>query len=207
MTDQLVVQLRHATLRMPLRPFAVHYWFAVGAAGTIDWQRWEVWQKPNCCPTSWGHVHLNLMPPDSAVGGGPCRINCEWRGAAARRIAAMLATPTEYPYWHRYHYWPGPNSNTYAAWVLRAAGISPDLDPRAFGKDFRGDWGFSAGWGKGHMHCETPLIGIRINHIAGLEIHLLGATFGLGFSPLRIKTPAGILPSARTFPGFDGSIE
>ena len=203
MTSNLVVQLRHATLRMPLRPFAVHCWFTVGMAGA--WQRWEVWQKPNSCPTSWGYVHLNLMSPDSGVGGGPCRVCSEWRGDSARHIAAVLATPTEYPYWHRYHYWPGPNSNTYAAWVLHKAGIVPDLDPRAFGKDFRGDWGCSAGWGNGHMHCETPLIGMRINHTAGFEIHLLGATLGIGFGPFRIKTPIGIVPSPSYLPPAGGS--
>jgi hypothetical protein len=33
--------------------------------------------------------------------------------------------------------WPGPNSNTFAAWVLREAGVAEPLDPRGIGRNYR----------------------------------------------------------------------
>ena len=62
----------------------------------------------------------------------------EWRGDDARKLRAVLERAHAYPHCHLYRYWPGPNSNTYAAWALRKAGLAHDLDPRAFGKDFPG---------------------------------------------------------------------
>jgi hypothetical protein len=32
--------------------------------------------------------------------------------------------------------WPGPNSNTFVAWVLREAGVEHALDPRAIGRNY-----------------------------------------------------------------------
>ena len=40
----------------------------------------------------------------------------------------------------RYHYWPGPNSNTFAAWVLREAGIEYPLHWRAVGSHYGKKW-------------------------------------------------------------------
>jgi hypothetical protein len=42
-----------------------------------------------------------------------------------------------YPHCQTYRYWPGPNSNTYVAWVLRQAGIDHPLGRLAVGKGFR----------------------------------------------------------------------
>ena len=42
----------------------------------------------------------------------------------------------DYPYCERYRYWPGPNSNTFVAWVLRQAGIDQRLGRRAIGRNY-----------------------------------------------------------------------
>ena len=45
--------------------------------------------------------------------------------------------PSEsYPYSQRYFVWPGPNSNTFVAWVLRRAGVAQPLNWMAFGKRY-----------------------------------------------------------------------
>ena len=41
-----------------------------------------------------------------------------------------------YRYKDRYLPWPGPNSNTFVAWVLRKAGVEFDLPWKALGKDY-----------------------------------------------------------------------
>jgi hypothetical protein len=111
----------------------VHHWFVVFRPRERQADRWEVWQTPNAGGKSWGHVHRNLMHPDRPVGGGPTCIAAAWTGEEARRLRSVMERPEEYPYRNLYRYWPGPNSNTYAAWILRRAGIPHRFDLRSFG--------------------------------------------------------------------------
>ena len=131
----MVVQLRYAPLPI-IGAVAVHCWFVVFEDGGAC-HRWEVWQTPDAGGRSIGHVHCDLKAPDDGVGGGPMTIAAEWSGGEAKKIVQVLDTITSYPYCRRYRYWPGPNSNTFAAWVLRRAGIEQPLVWRAFGRSFR----------------------------------------------------------------------
>ena len=128
------VQLRYATLPPPLGLFAAHYWFVVWARDGCH--RWEVWQTKNAGGRSIGHVHCDLKTPDAGVGGGPARIAAEWHGEEAARIKAVLERCESYPHCQRYWVWPGPNSNTFVAWVLRKAAVKHALGPMALGKRF-----------------------------------------------------------------------
>jgi len=128
------VQLRYATLPSLLGLFAAHYWFVVWDAD--ECHRWEVWQTKNAGGRSIGHVHCDLKDPDAGVGGGPSRIAAEWSGAEAASIKAVLDGVAEYPFCGKYRYWPGPNSNTFAAWVLRKAAVKHALGPMALGKRY-----------------------------------------------------------------------
>ena len=134
-----VVQLRYASLPRGLGLVADHYWFVVTEEGSGACHRWEVWQTPATGGVSIGHVHCDRKEPAAHVGGGPTRIAAVWHGPEARALRAVLERPAEYPHCHRYHYWPGPNSNTFAAWVLKKAGIAYVLPWRAIGAGF-GDW-------------------------------------------------------------------
>ncbi len=130
----MTVQLRYAPLPF-IGALAVHYWFVVLDGGACH--RWEVWQTKNAGGRSIGHLHCDLKPPDAGVGGGPARIAARWQGDQALSIQAVLEKAVEYPFCHRYRYWPGPNSNTFAAWVLREAGVQQPLDRRAIGCKYR----------------------------------------------------------------------
>jgi hypothetical protein len=116
---------------------AAHCWFADYDPLTGCWTRWEVWQTPGTGPNDWGHVRRNLMGPRDGVGAGPSWVLAEWTGQDARRIQAVLAAPASYPCRNEYSYWPGPNSNTYVAWVLREAGLEAELPPAAIGSHYR----------------------------------------------------------------------
>ena len=133
----MVVQLKYATLPVPFGAFAVHYWFTVldPASGRCD--RWEVWQSRDAGGESVGHLHCNLKTPDDGVGGGPAQVDSEWQGEEAARIHSVLKDVRKtYPFRDRYLPWPGPNSNTFVAWVLRQAGIHFDLHWKALGQDY-----------------------------------------------------------------------
>ncbi len=125
------VELRYATLPGVVGLVAVHHWFVVWSADGCH--RYEVWQTKNAGGSSVGHVHRDLKRPDAGVGGGPARVAVRWHGAQATAIDAVLRDMSAYPHCQRYFAWPGPNSNTFAAWVLRGAGIEPALGWRALG--------------------------------------------------------------------------
>lgn len=129
------VELRDAPLPL-IGALAVHSWFVV-RRDDGGCERWEVWQTPDAGGTSIGHVHRDLKRPDEGVGGGPPRTLARWEGEAARRIKSVLENIESYPHCRRYRYWPGPNSNTFAAWVLREAGIEYAFPWKAFGARFR----------------------------------------------------------------------
>lgn len=128
------VELRYASLPSVLRFVAVHYWFVV--YDQTGCHRWEVWQTKNAGGRSIGHLHCDLKPPEENVGGGPTRLAAVWTGEDALKLKAVLEGSRDYPFCHKYGYWPGPNSNTFAAWVLRKAGIRYALGPMALGKRY-----------------------------------------------------------------------
>ncbi|HKA45758.1 MAG TPA: DUF3750 domain-containing protein [Burkholderiales bacterium] len=136
-SPECVVQLRCASLPSVFGLIADHYWFVL-FEDTGACHRWEVWQTSDAGGRSVGHVHCDLKDPDDDVGGGSTRIAAEWRDAQAHRLRDVLKRPEAYPHCHWYRYWPGPNSNTFAAWVLREAGVEYPLGRRAIGRKFLG---------------------------------------------------------------------
>ena len=131
----MIADLKYAGIPF-LGLLAVHYWFVVrDNEGTCE--RWEVWQRTNVGGKSVGHVYRNLMSTDSNVGGGPTHLATQWTDADAVRIAKVLRESWDrYPYCHWYRMMPGPNSNTFVAWVLAQAGINYELSHRGIGKNF-----------------------------------------------------------------------
>ena len=128
----LKVELRYATLPGLLRFVAVHYWFVVFDDNGCH--RWEIWQTKNAGGRAVGHLHCDLKHPDAGVGGGPTRIAGVWTGEQALKLRQVLQQAEQsYPFCQKYWYWPGPNSNSFAAWVLRRAGVSHPLSRMALG--------------------------------------------------------------------------
>ena len=132
------VELRAA--RIPGLPglFADHYWLLVIRGDEGDEQRtcdrWEVWQHARQNASCWGHLHRNLLAPCQGVGNGPSRSIREWEGDEASPIIERIeSSPGHYPFTEKYRYWPGPNSNTFAQWIVSGR---MQLDVRAIGRDF-----------------------------------------------------------------------
>ena len=129
------VELRYASLPGLLRFVAVHYWFVV--YDDSGCHRWEIWQSRNAGGRAVGHLHCDLKPPEANVGGGPTQVAAVWQGDEALALKNILESCAQtYPFCQKYWYWPGPNSNTFAAWVLRKAGIRHALSPMALGKRY-----------------------------------------------------------------------
>jgi hypothetical protein len=132
---EMRVQLRCASLPFGVGLLADHCWFVVFEADGRC-HRWEVWQTANAGGRAIGHLHCDLKPPDAGVGGGRARVLAQWTGEPAERLRAVLERAADYPHCGRYFAWPGPNSNTFVAWVLRRAGVAHRLSWRAIGKGY-----------------------------------------------------------------------
>jgi hypothetical protein len=130
---EIIVQLRCA--KVPWTP-AVHCWFAEFDPTDDRWHRWEVWQTAGEGGTNWGHLRKDHQSPADGVGDGPSWALAEWRGPEADRLRAALHSPEDYPYPQAYSYWPGPNCNTYVAWIFKRAGVPYDLPFGAIGKGY-----------------------------------------------------------------------
>ncbi len=136
--NTIKVQLCAATIPGFPGIFADHYWLVVlrGIEGmppqTCD--RWEVWQHSSLNDSCWGHLHKNLLDPYQGVGHGPSRVIEQWvADEASCLIQKIESSPSTYPFLEEYRYWPGPNSNTFAQWVVRE---TTELGRRAIGRNF-----------------------------------------------------------------------
>ena len=128
--------------------FARHPWFVINKMGKLS--RWEVFFKPARTKTSWGHLTKDFFPPFQGVGVVLFSKKYFWKDVrligsisggedslAAEMIDFIENSPNTY---HRCHDYSllGPNSNTYAQWVINTfPACGWKLPWNSFGK-FRG---------------------------------------------------------------------
>ena len=170
--------------------FAVHSWIVLKPEGAAAYDRYEVvgWGVSRGAPA----MRRNLRPPDGRWAGNDPEILADLRGAeAAALIPDIEAAIARYPYPAAYVTWPGPNSNTFVAWIGREVpALRLTLPPTAIGKDFLG----------GQLAARTPsgtgvqislggLLGIAVGVEEGLEVNFLGLVLGLDPKRLAIKLP------------------
>lgn len=190
-TPQAVVQVYAARALNWRGIFGVHTWIATKPEGApyytvhqvIGWRLWR-----------------NLPPVISAPGtpdgywfGNPPQVIAELRGAeASRAIEEIDDAVKEYPYADTYHLWPGPNSNTFTAYVARRVPeLKLNLPVTAIGKDFPIDGALidHTPSGTGFQVSLYGLLGVMIAQQEGLEINLLGLSFGIDFGRPALKLP------------------
>jgi hypothetical protein len=201
-----------------VKDWALHPFFLVYDKKTNSWEQWEVWagnvfgyykeQHPatrhysdgrEVEPVTFTHHQIGCVrnrSPITYIDERPSEcLAAEWTGADARRLIEVLQRPETYPDHHRYMIWPGPNSNGYARWVLDQAGLGIDFHPKMVGKDWHGPLGFGVGLtpSRTGMHVDVLAIGAAVGLKDGIELHVLGLTFGIDLWPPAIKTPLGRL--------------
>ena len=116
--------------------FAVHTWVSVKPRAADAYTRYEVigWGVGGGLPA----VRINRSGADNYWFGDRPELLVDLRGDVAepliRRVEAAVAS---YPYPMSYRTWPGPNSNTFTAWIGRSVPeLRLKLPPTAIGKDF-----------------------------------------------------------------------
>jgi hypothetical protein len=111
---------------------------------------------------------------------------------AEAAIRAIEDAAREYPWRNAYRIWPGPNSNTFVAWMLRRVPtLEAELPPTAIGKDYLGDgWYAKTPSNTGYQVSLGGLLGVTLALDEGLELNLLGVVLGIDPQELAIKLPA-----------------
>jgi len=117
-------------------------------------------------------------------------------------VAKVEAAVKSYPYPQTYRTWPGPNSNTFMAWIGREVPeLRLHLPPTAVGKDYL-PGGAPAGLtpaGRGAQLSLLGLAGVLAGVDEGVEVNVLGLTFGVDLLAPALKLPIagrlGVSPS------------
>jgi hypothetical protein len=165
---------------------AVHSWIVVKGENERTWRRYDV--------AGWGDpVRMNWWPPDLWFGEHG-RVVLDVKGEQAQALIPRIdAAIKNYRYVHAgdYRIWPGPNSNTFVAAILRAipeAGVT--LPANAIGRDFRA-WPY-VGLTDSGTGVELNLwgvFGLKVGWVEGIEINVLGLVAGLDVRDPGIKLP------------------
>lgn len=166
--------------------FAVHTWIATKEKGASEYRVHEV--------TGWRNYVVNSRPgePDRHWYGAKPELYADFRGADAQAlIPAIYRAVQAYPYPTEYDAWPGPNSNTFIAWVIREVpGLDVALPSNAIGKDYLGNE-MVAGvpGGAGFQFSLGGYFGVLAGVREGLELNILGLSLGVNPMALGIKLP------------------
>jgi len=186
--------------------FGVHSWFAVKPTGASKFTVYEIigWRLYHTHDDTVPGTALTIShrPADGRWFGNIPTIIADIRGDGVDDIIRRIdIAARNYPYNGEYKVWPGPNSNTFTAHVARAVPeLKLDLPPTAIGKDYIPDGVFaSTPSGTGYQFSLFGLFGVLAGKEEGVEVNLLGLTFGLDFAEPAVKLPlAGRV-------GFQGS--
>ena len=197
---QPIVQVYAARCAGWLGWFGVHTWVAVKPAGANAYTVYEVidWRLRR----SGSAVAIRRRAPDARWAEHAPQLLAERRGdgvdALIERIDRAART---YPWAGTYRVWPGPNSNTFSAYLARAVPeLEVDLPPTAIGKDFLGQrLAATAPSGSGFQVSLFGLLGMLASGVEGLEVNVLGLSFGVDPLSATLRLPlAGRLGAARS---------
>jgi hypothetical protein len=189
-TPEAVVQVYSARAVSWRGWFGVHTWIAVKPSNAHEFTVHEVmgWRLKRT-----GNVVVaRHRPADGYWYGNRPELLGDIRGPGVDAVIERIeAAVKDYPYPASYHVWPGPNSNTFTAFILRRVPeLRVDLPPTAIGKDYLG-WK-SVGRtpsGTGGQASLFGLVGVSAGVEEGVEVNLLGLNFGLDPKSLSVKLP------------------
>ena len=188
----------HATLRVyaartwgPKGIFAVHSWIAMKKEHS---EKFEVVQVIGWRQDALGNVLFREtnVPIDSWWGNEATLLLDLHGPEVASIIDKVDAAIMTYPWKQEYTLYPGPNSNTFTAWIgLQVPEMGLDLPATAIGKDWRPlahSLGPSAS-GTGIQASLYGLLGTSVGSEEGLELNILGLNFELDLLDMALELP------------------
>ncbi|ALA26483.1 hypothetical protein AVI51_10890 [Piscirickettsia salmonis] len=194
---EAVVQLYEARAFNWRGLFAVHTWIAVKPYGATHYTNYQVigWNAYHNRPI----VDISSGAPDRLWFGHTPIIVKSLTGKKAEILITKIAKAAKsYPYAHTYQAWPGPNSNTFIAYILdQTPEFGAIMPANALGKDYvslkiiitrlADKTGYRLSlWG---------VLGLIISNRQGVQLNLFGLTLGLSWQPWGVILPGlGLLP-------------
>ncbi len=168
--------------------FAHHSWIVVKEAGASRYTRYD--------KVGWGSpVRTDGWAPDARWFGNAPKLIVAIDGEEAQRLIPKIrAAVASYPYrgWGDYRAWPGPNSNTFVAHVMRQVPeLTAALPPTAIGKDWLPTTDVVALTPSrtGIQISLGGVAGVSLGWVEGLEVNLLGLVAGLDLRRPAVKLP------------------
>jgi hypothetical protein len=114
--------------------FAIHTWLATKASNATTYKIYQVigWRKRRGRPV----LSISEGRPDKPWYGSPAILLHEKRGAEAQTLIGKIDDAVAaYPFPDDYSMWPGPNSNSFIAWVgLEVPELELELPAKAIGQ-------------------------------------------------------------------------
>lgn len=168
---------------------ASHAWIVTKEKGADVYNRYD--------KVGWGSpIRRNHRPPDAYWYSNPPQLVKVVTGVDAELLIPKVeGAIAAYPYAEPggYQIFPGPNSNTFVAYVLRTVPeLGAVLPPHAVGRDYLPAGEFvhvDTDWRDVHVTLRG-LIGVSAGLRSGFEVHFLGLVAGLDFANPGIKVPA-----------------
>ena len=190
-TPEAIVQVFAARAFRWKGAFAVHSWIAVKPENAPEYITYEVvgWYIDD----GTGAIQTHTGAPDRHWYGAKPQLLGEIRGPEAKSAIKRIQQAVEsYPYKGTYRSWPGPNSNSFVAYILRRVPeLQIDLPPTAIGKDFLGGANLvaRAPSRKGVQFSLYGVFGALLALEEGIEFNLLGLSFGIDPGDLALRLP------------------
>jgi hypothetical protein len=200
-TREAVIQVYGARTWGWKGAIGVHTWVATKPTDAKKWTVYEVigWRL------RWADkvVVVSDRAPDARWYGSAPELYADKRGEGVDALIARIdKAARDYPYAGEYGLWPGPNSNTFTAWLTRSVPeLGVDLPATAIGKDYLGDKivGKPAS-GRGLQLSLGGVLGFTASGVEGLEVNVLGLAFGVGQSGLKLPFIGHIGPGVGATP-------
>ena len=190
--EEAVVQVYGARAYNWRGAFGIHTWIASKRRGADHYTIYQVigWNLHRGRPTV---TTSHSEAPDHTWYNASPELLADLRGPGVEELIDRVeASVADYPYPNEYRVWPGPNSNTFTAYVARQVPeLGLDLPPTAIGKDYltEGRVFDTTPSGSGWQFSLLGLLGIGIGWEEGLELNLLGLSAGLDVNDLALRLP------------------
>lgn len=171
--------------------FASHCWIAVKPRDAAHYTVYQVvgWNAYRGLPA----LTITQDIPDRYWYSAVPKKVLDIRGSKAEALIPKIdAAARRYPYAAPYTVWPGPNSNTFPAYVAREVPeLQLALPADALGKDFLPAHSFftKAPSGTGYQVSLFGVLGLLVARKEGIEINILGLVYGIKLSPFAISLP------------------
>jgi hypothetical protein len=186
-----IIQVYAARTRGSKKVLAVHTWIATKRTGADEYMISQIfgWRLSSRGTA----LNQESGIPDKSWARNAPDLLLDLRGEEVEQLIDKVeAAINTYPWKDEYTAWPGPNSNTFLAWIgLQVPELQLDLPSTAIGKDWRPisrTFGRSVS-GTGVQVSLYGLLGMTAAFEEGLEVNILGLSTEVDLFDLALELP------------------